>query len=237
MTPSRQFLGLCQAPVLTVDGIGPETSVIKALAHELAPFPPATNNYPGLRRVLGPGDAAAWDYVTGLLRDAAPFIGGAFDIDGFDLVEASFSLVTTRPEKLEPVQRIPHFDAVDEDLFALLHYISPCQGTAFYRHNPSGTELVTSDVLDSFVAQVRRDAAASAPRYMSGSSLAFEQIGRVEGLPGRLVGYPARLLHSGLIPDDCNFSGLPAEGRLTTNIFVRAFNKGASQDSTRRETK
>jgi len=236
MLPARELVGQCRAPVLMVDEIGPQPERIVALAQELAPFPAATNNYPGLRRILGPGDAAAWDYVTGLMRDAAPFIGGAFDIDGFDLVEASFSMVTTRPEHLAPVQRIPHFDAVDEDLFALLHYVSPCAGTAFYRHQASGIELVTADVVDGFVARLRRDAALSVPRYMAGTDGAFEQIGRVAGMPGRLVGYPARLLHSGLIPGDCNFSGVPAEGRLTTNIFVKAFSQKAQQGDTREET-
>src|SRR3546814_254122 len=166
MVPARCLVGESRTPVLTVDGIGPEPALIVALAKELAPFPPATNNYPGLRRILGPGDAAAWDYVTGLLNDAAGFIGGAFDVDGFDLVEASFSLVSTHPEMLAPVQRLPHFDGVEDDLIALLHYVAPNAGTAFYRHRASGLELVTPESVDRFVAIARCEARRAGPGYI-----------------------------------------------------------------------
>ena len=54
------------------------------------------NYYPGVRRVIGRADADADAYVERTCREAAQFIAGAFDVDGFDLVEASFSMVTTR---------------------------------------------------------------------------------------------------------------------------------------------
>lgn len=222
MLPARQLVGESRTPVLTVDGIGPEPGRIVALAQELAPFPAATNNYPGLRRILGPGDAEAWGYVTGLLRDAAPFIGGAFDVDGFDLVEASFSMVTTPPEALTTVQRLPHFDGVEEELVALLHYAAPCAGTAFFRHAESGIELVTPDNVDRFVAIARRDAQLAGPGYIEpeGNST-FVPIGHVDGFAGRLVAYPGRLLHSGIIPQGFDFSDDPGMGRITTNVFLR----------------
>lgn len=222
MQPHRLFVGQCRTPVLTLDEAGPDPGKIVELAAQLAPFPAAANNYPGLRRILGPGDAAAWDYVIALLETAAPFVGGAFDVDGFDLVEASFSMVTTVPSRLTAVQRIPHFDAVEDDLFALLHYLTPCDGTAFYRHAPSGLELVTPDTVDIFVADARRAAQAASPAYIASDMLGFERIGHVDGQRGRLVAYPGRLLHSGIIGDGFSFSSDPRMGRLTTNIFVRA---------------
>ncbi|KUO55631.1 MAG: hypothetical protein APF82_09025 [Sphingomonadales bacterium BRH_c42] len=229
MQPTRQLVGISRTPVLTVDEIGPEPAAIIAMAQALGPFPYAANNYPGLRRIIGPADNAAWTYVTSLLKDAASFIGGAFDVDGFDLVEASFSLVTTRPQALTPVQRLPHFDSVDEDLIALLHYAAPCAGTAFYRHIATGLELVTPDNVDRFVAIARRDAQSAGPRYVYPREHgAFEPIGHVEGRAGRLVAYPGRLLHSGVIPQGFDFSDDPASGRLTTNIFLKTrLNAGA----------
>lgn len=221
MAAERHLVGNSRTPVLTIDRIGPDPLEIIRLAEAVVPFPPATNNYPGLRRILGPGDKAARDYVTGLLDDAASFIGGAFDVDSFDLVEASFSMVTIPPEWLAPVQRLPHFDSVDDDLLALLHYVTPCEGTAFYRHVASGLELVTPNTVDGFIALARRDAAAVGARYIAHGDHAFEQIGHIDGLPGRLVAYPGRLLHSGLIPDGFSFCDRPASGRLTTNIFLR----------------
>ncbi|MBA4163756.1 MAG: hypothetical protein C0510_03850 [Erythrobacter sp.] len=222
MLPARMFVGGSLTPVLTVDGIGPDPAAIVGMARALGPFPRATNNYPGLRRIIGPADTPVWAYVAKLLNDAASFIGGAFDVDGFDLVEASFSLVTTSPEMLTPVQRLPHFDGVEDDLIALLHYAAPNAGTAFYRHRATGIELVTPENVDRFVAVARREAQRAGPGYVHPSSPgAFEPIGHVEGHAGRLIAYPGRLLHSGVIPQGFDFCADPGSGRLTTNIFLK----------------
>ena len=56
-----------------------------------------SNYYPGMRRVIGRADAACRCLCRARpASEAAQFIAGAFDIDWFDLVEASFSMVTTR---------------------------------------------------------------------------------------------------------------------------------------------
>jgi len=221
MRPARQIIGERATPVLTVDGIGPDPSSIKAMAHELAPFPPAVNNYPGLRRVISESDGAAWAYVLDLLEQATPFIAGAFDLDGFDLVEASFSLVTQAPAVLTPVQRMPHFDSVESDFYAVMHYVADCAGTAFYRHRASGIEVIEPDTVDSYVAAARRAAATAPTEYICGNTDSYACIGTVEGLSGRLVAYPGRLLHSGIIPPGFSGSADPRQGRLTTNIFIR----------------
>ncbi|MEO1968780.1 MAG: DUF6445 family protein [Sphingomonadaceae bacterium] len=54
-------------------------------------------------------------------------------------MEAGFSLVTTPHRQLSPVQRTPHFDSVDPDFYAVMHYLASCAGTAFYRHRAGGT--------------------------------------------------------------------------------------------------
>ena len=222
MRPVRQLVGERSTPVLTVDAIGPDPTLIAAMAHDLAPFPPATNNYPGLRRVLSEADGAAWAYVLDLLDQATPFIAGAFDLDGFDLVEASFSLVTRDPADLAPVQRMPHFDSVEPGYFAVMHYAAECAGTAFYRHRESGIEVVEPEAVDSYVALARRAAAAAPAEYIGGDTESYACIGTVAGLPGRLVAYPGRLLHSGIIPPGFVGSADPRLGRLTTNIFIRS---------------
>jgi len=221
MRPARQLVGESGTPVLTLDDAGPEPAQIAAMAASLAPYPPATNNYPGLRRVLSEADGEAWHYVLDLLGQATPYIAGAFELDGFDLIEASFSLVTRDPAQLTPVQRMPHFDSVDPNFYAVMHYVAPCAGTAFYRHRESGIELVEEGTVDTYVAAARRAAAAAPPRYICGETDAYALIGSVEGLPGRLVAYPGRLLHSGLIPADMPGSGDPLLGRLTTNLFIQ----------------
>lgn len=221
MIAERRTIGESRTPVLVIDNIGADAAATMSLAQRLAPFPQAGNNYPGVRRILNTEDGSAWTYVIDLLEEAKPYIAGAFDLDGFDLVEASFSLVTTPAQLLTPVQRVPHFDSVDDDFYALLHYQSQCDGTAFYCHRATGIELVSPECLDRYVALARRDAASAEPDYIRGSTPSYECMGRVNGLARRLVAYPGRLLHSGIIPVGFAGSANPAEGRLTTNIFIR----------------
>src|SRR3546814_19658635 len=89
---------------------------------------------------------------------------------------------------LAPVQRLPHFDGVEDDLIALLHYVAPNAGTAFYRHRASGLELVTPESVDRFVEIARCEARRAGTGYIhQGGAGAFATIGHVEGLAGRRV--------------------------------------------------
>ncbi len=219
LAPALDRIGEEGAPVLRVDGF--DATAALALATALAPFAAATNHYPGLRRVLGVEDEAAYAYVVALLDALGPYLGGAFDCDGFDLIEASFSMVTTPPERLTAVQRAPHFDSVDPDMIAILHYLTPTAGTAFYRHRASGIAMLSAANVDRYVAAAQ--ATPTGRGYMRGSDAGWERIGLVEGRAGRVVAYPTRLLHSGHIVDPPGgaASTTPATGRVTTNIFIR----------------
>ncbi len=143
--------------------------------------------------------------------------------DGFDLIEASFSMITAPPATLLPAQRAPHFDSTDPDYIAILHYLSdtPGTGTAFYRQRATGIEVVDEANLSRFVTTARRDAAARPATYINGTDAHFEQIAAVEGVPDRLVIYRGNLLHSGIIPLDMSMSDNPRIGRLTANLFVK----------------
>jgi hypothetical protein len=210
-----------------VDGFSGELDRILDAADALGPYPQHTNYYPGVRRVITREDAAADAYVEETCQRAAQFIGGAFSIDRFDLIEASFSIVTMQPSELSPPQRAPHFDTTDPKHLALLHYlrVPPGTGTAFYRQRSTGIERVTEENLARFVGTARADAARLPPNsgYIDGSNAFFEQVGAVEAVPDRLIIYQGSLLHSGIIPPDMNFSADPREGRLTANLFVRGY--------------
>ena len=147
-------------------------------------------------------------------------------LDGFELTEASFSLVTTPPDRLAAVQRTPHFDSIDPEVFAVMQYLAPCAGTAFYRHRKSGIENVTPDCLDAYVAMAKRDCEAAPPDFIRGDSESYQALAQVEGLEGRVVAYPGRLLHSGLISEGFRGSADPRTGRLTCNIFIRGKRHG-----------
>jgi hypothetical protein len=224
--PELRRVGESQSPVVIVDGFSGQVDDVASIADALAPFPPIKGSYyPGVRRIIAPGDGDANAYVERTCRDAAQFIAGAFDVEAFELLEGSFSIVTSRPLDLQPAQRAPHFDSTDQKYYALLHYlrVPPNSGTAFFRQRSTGIERVTDENLDSFVRTARGEAAALGhdSGYIQGTNDYFEQIGAVEAVPDRLIIYQGSLLHSGIIPRDANFSADPREGRLTANIFVR----------------
>ena len=225
MRPELRRFGSAASPVVIVDEFSGELDRILGIAEGLAPYPPHTNYYPGLRRVITGADGAADSYVQETCERAAQFIAGAFDLDRFTLLEASFSMVTTSPSKLTPPQRAPHFDTTDAKHLALLHYlrVPSGSGTAFYRQRSTDIERVTESNVELFVRTARADA-ASLPTdagYIHGSDDFFQQIGAVESVPDRLIIYQGSLLHSGIIPRDMSFSADPREGRLTANLFVR----------------
>ena len=222
MKPELHRFGQSLQPVVTVDGITGDSAAAVAIAGRLAPFPASRTYYPGLRRIVTEADADAFAYVCHLLETAAPFIGGGFDADRFDLLEASFSIVTALPSVLTPAQCTPHFDSTDPNYIALLHYLAdtPGSGTAFYRQRSTGIELVDDANHATFVAAAKAESADLAG-YTNASNAHFEQTGRIDAMPDRLVIYRGAMLHSGVIPDDMNFSADPRRGRLTANLFIR----------------
>ena len=224
MIPALRRIGARESPVVVIDDFSERLPAIVDLAAAMAPFPRiAGNYYPGLRRIIDARDEAAFAYVSETLRAAAPFLGGAFDMDSFDLIEASFSMITAPPATLSPAQRAPHFDSTDPDYIAVLHYLSdtPGTGTAFYRQRSTGIEVVDEANISGFVATAKRDSATRPAAYINGTDAHFEQIGAVEGVPDRLVLYRGNLLHSGIIPPDMVMSDDPRIGRLTANLFVK----------------
>ena len=221
MMPALHRFGTSQSPVVTLDGFSGDPAAIVEIAAALAPFPADHGTYyPGLRRIVTEGDGPAYAYVEAMLEAAAPYIGGAFDFDRFDLLEASFSMVTAAPAALTAPQRAPHFDSTDPDYVALLHYLSDTPCTAFYRQRLTGIETVSERNMSSFIHAAKRES-ATLTGYTSGSNEHFEQIGEVAGTADRLAIYQGCLLHSGIIPADMDFSDDPRRGRLTANIFIK----------------
>ncbi len=220
MTPALHRFGNSASPVVVVDDITGAVDDVVALAAAMAPFPSAAGTYyPGLRQPIRAEDAA-YAYVERLLETAAPFIGGGFDADRFDLLDASFSMVTTEPANLGPAQRAPHFDSTDPGYVAVLHYLSDTPGTAFYRQCATGIEVIDSSNVDMFVAEAKR-AGDGMIGYIRGTTPNYEQIGLVEGCRDRLAIYRGSMLHSGIILPGMSFSSDPRLGRLTANIFIQ----------------
>lgn len=216
-------VGRGRSAVLVIDRATGNADAITALAVAMAPFPPMRGNaYPGLRRHITPSDRAAADYARTLLGRVAGAVNAAFGLAGFDLLDASFSMVTAPPETLRPEQRAPHFDSPDPAYLAIMHYLSGVEGsgTGFFRQRATGIERVDEANVGRFVAAAKVEA-ATWRGYVGSGNASFESIGHVDGIVDRVVVYQGALLHSGLIPEGMAFSADPSEGRLTANFFVR----------------
>ena len=224
--PELRRFGNSKSPVVVIDDFTGNAERVGSLADALSPFPDETDSYyPGVRRMIDEADEEAFAFVQETCRDAAQFIAGAFDIDRFELLRASFSMVTLEPHELKPIQRAPHFDSTDPSYLALLLYLRVPQatGTAFFRQRTTSIERVTDGNVPLLLRTFHAETASIGTNsgYINGSNSSYEQIGAIEAVPDRLIIYQGSLLHSGIIPPGMTFSADPREGRLTANIFVR----------------
>jgi len=220
-------VGTENTPIIVIDDIFDDPTGLVDYAASLAPYPTPTGNfYPGLRRMVTPSEANAvmTSYVASFCRTLSNLMGNVHGIRNFALHSVAFSIVTTPPSDLRPVQTLPHIDGADPMSFAVLHYLSHHENsaTAFFRHARSGFETITRDRVDAFAAAREEDKATyGTPRgYIRGSRHGFEEIGRVESRFNRLVVYPSNIFHSGILPADYDFDPDPRRGRLTANIFL-----------------
>ncbi len=219
-------IGDTRSRVVVVDDFLQNAAAVVEAAAALAPFPAETGTaYPGLRRQVSPGDALS-RYVLQALQTLSPVIREGFSAAAFAVTEASFSLVTTRPEDLRGVQRVPHIDNDDPSLVAIIHHLHhiPNTGTAFYRHIASGLERpdpASPGELRSLLKTEAEKLHGLKGGFVDEDNDAFEKIFFVEGRFNRVVMYQGCLLHSGIIPADFGYSSDPRQGRLTANLFVR----------------
>lgn len=176
-------------------------------------------HYPGVRAHV----AAAM--LRPMLATVAPVAADVFGLHDLDVVDAFYSLITTPPARLAPIQRLPHFDEVSPTRLALLHYLSPDQrsGTAFYRQRSTGFESVDAARLAGYRAALQADLAQHGlpdPAYIAGDTPLFEQVARHEGRFNRAILYRSNTLHCAVIPPDMALSDDALEGRLTVNTFL-----------------
>lgn len=210
-------------PVLVVDSVlNRPQALIDYAASEVA-FAPVwgpQGGYPGVRA------PAPLNYVETLVRTLSPIVEKAFALERVKLAhaECNFSLVTLPPERLAPLQRIPHADTADPLQFAWLHYLCDPRfgGTAFYRHRATGFETLSPERVPAYEAARNRELAEEGPdaAYITGDSPHYLQTAAFEALPNRLIVYRSRTLHSGQIGAPEALSDDPRKGRLTANIFV-----------------
>lgn len=207
-------------PLVVIDDFHPEP---ERLVEDAAarPFAPRGKFYPGIRA------AVPAQHLQPLQAMLADVLKGVFGYGpGAALKECNYSLVTTPPGELLPMQRLPHYDGTAVQTIALLHYLcGPEQGgTSFYRHRSTGFETVTEDRFETYRDTLEAEIAAAggAPHadYTRGDGDQFERIDRIEAKFNRAILYRGITLHSGNIPEGFAFSADPRRGRLTVNTFL-----------------
>jgi hypothetical protein len=212
-------IGVEGQPVAIIDGFHPDPDALRTHAGTQA-FEPGRNNYPGIRATLPP------DYFAQVRAALVTTMSGVFDHAGrIDLIDASYSIVTTPPDRLTLPQRLPHMDAVDLGRIALVHYLTPDDGdgTAFFRHRATGFETIDAARAPVYLDRLNRelrDADAPPAGYINDSTALFERISHVEARYNRAVVYRSALLHSGAIAPDARLSDDPSRGRLTVTAFL-----------------
>jgi hypothetical protein len=196
----------------------PERVVEQAFLQNFARITP---QYPGLRAPLDPAVCAY------LLGELAPLLDQWFAAPGTRWeMQAWYSIVTTPPEALAPIQRLPHVDGTDPRQIAMMLYLHRTGhgGTAFFRHRSTGLESLTAADYPRYAAALQADVARTGlppAAYTTDGSPHFERVHVVPGSFNSAVLYRGNILHSGVIDNAAPLSADPREGRLTINAFFR----------------
>ncbi len=219
MPPMVEAIGDEAQPLCILDGFAADPDALRAHAAAAA-FGPAANHYPGVRAALPD------EYMTAQLPVIADAARRAFGCDGpVEVIDASFSIVSTPAAALSVAQRLPHCDAFTSDRIALVHYLSPNDGdgTAFYRHRATGFESVTEDRRDLFFRHLDTELRHKGPPpagYVAGDTPLFTCTRTVTARYNRALLYRSWNLHSGAIAPHALLSDDPAKGRLTITAFL-----------------
>lgn len=212
------MLGAEAVPLWVFDDCHPDAAGLREYAQRQDFIRRDGDYYPGLRAPVPSGYA---DWVIALLGSAINGVAAG----QLEILNCTYAIACDNPRDLAPIQLIPHFDSIESDLIAAVHYLCapPFAGTAFYRHLRTGFERIDATRVALFQQALSADArqfGLPASRYHGGSSQAFEQIGAAPLRFNRIAIYPANCLHSGML-DATDLSNDPALGRLTITTLVR----------------
>ena len=214
-----EHVGREAQPVIVIDGLlaEPERWIATAKAARFRPIGP---HYPGIRSPVPAAPALA------LRNELADLIETTFAVDPVPpLFECYFSIVTTPPHALTPIQRLPHVDGVEPDRLAILVYLAGCEagGTAFYRQRATGLETIDKSRFPTFDAALHAgvvEHGLPGPAYIVGDTPLFEQVASIDAVPNRALIYRSHLLHCARIAPETILPDDPLTGRLTVNAFL-----------------
>jgi hypothetical protein len=206
-------------PVIVVDDMLGEPDLWRQVAAR-AVFKPIRPFHPGVSAIVPMR-------LTNQLRDELePLIGETFGLDPVPPASMGFlSLVTTPPEQLTRIQRLPHVDGLEPERIAILIYLAGAEkgGTAFFRQRATGFETVDAErrpafeaALDSGLAEHGEPPAG----YLDGDTELYERIAVYEARANRGLIYRGHSLHSAAIAPGAELPEDGANGRLTLNTLL-----------------
>jgi hypothetical protein len=212
-------LGRERQPVIVLDDMLSQPDLWRHVAAR-AVFAPIRPFHPGVSAVVPAR-------LGSQLRDElAPLIAATFGLDPVPPAYSCFlSLVTTPPEALTRVQRLPHVDGLERERIAILIYLAGADkgGTAFFRQRATGFETVDAQRRAAFEAALDAgldEHGEPPPGYLDGDTELYECIARYEARPNRGLIYRGHSLHSAAIAPGAELPQDGAKGRLTLNAFL-----------------
>jgi len=149
---------------------------------------------------------------------------------GAKIKECFYSILSTPPQKLNMVQRVPHVDGGQDKKIALLHYLCGPEfgGTAFYQQVNTGFETVTNDRFKEYDQGLHKDHNQLGPskaEYFNKSDERFKKIYQVSAKFNRAIIYFSCNLHT-VIPGNTDLTDVITSSpridkkRLTINTFI-----------------
>ncbi|HEX5055884.1 MAG TPA: DUF6445 family protein [Gammaproteobacteria bacterium] len=213
-------IGREKAPLIVIDNFIARPEQLLEVAGKLD-FAPAGRLFPGIR---AQAPKPYMEFMFGSLRN---LLLDYFQLNGTRLAFSlcHYSIVTTTPEKLELLQRIPHIDSTDGNGLATIHYLfsKNLGGTAFYRHRATGFEYVDRSRHKQYFGTLEKesgDPGFPGCDYINGDTPFFERIAAQEGVFNRILIYRRNSLHSGSIDAAFVPDPNPLTGRLSINSFI-----------------
>jgi hypothetical protein len=215
-------IGREKAPLLVIERFVADADrlVRRAVSKQ---FTASTRFFPGVRV------EAPLSYQRLIAHDLKDTLLEFFQLRGqsFRFTMCHYSLVTTPPEQLAAIQRIPHIDSLGSEGLASIHYLfkTDLGGTAFYRHRKTGFEYVDDSRRERYFKSLEAEndgADMPGAEYINGDTPLFEQIAREDGVFNRMLIYRRNSLHSGCIDKRFIPDPNPLTGRLSINSFFEA---------------
>jgi hypothetical protein len=216
----RLTIGREQAPLVVLDNVlAQPDELVEHAAGRL--FGDVASYYPGVRTKV---PLTLQRFILDELRDEVVEV---FGIKGATLrfTACHFSLVTTPPDKLTYLQRVPHVDSLNSAELAMIFYLFKADhgGTAFFRQRSTGFEFVDHARRAEYWRQIEAEQAVVQgwpAAYMRGDNALYDEVGHQEGVFNRMLVYRRTSLHSAKLNPAFDFNPDPRQGRLSVNGFL-----------------